>query len=297
MVVRVSAKSLQLRHINPRASKITGNGAVYSNGKSRGTGWFPPQHYNDVIMTTMASQITNLTVVYSTIYSDADQRKHQSSASLTFVWGNHRDWWIPHTKGQLRGKCFHLMTPSGSTVLRKVFPCHDVLSCLNQHSRRWSPRIFLKSELITNYTAATKLLKNGYPRLYNSFYHTVLFFYLHLINRLDGITLGAVSPIYRELEYTIHDDVIKWKHFSALLALCEGNSLVTHEFHLTKASDIFFDLSLDTWLRKSSRRRWLETPSRSLWCHCNALQFAFDWTFLLHADRMFPDSTATMTIT
>ena len=69
-------------------------------------------HYNDVIMTTMASQITTLTVVYSTVYSDADQRKHQSSASLAFVWGIHRDRWIPRTKGQSRGKCFHLMTSS-----------------------------------------------------------------------------------------------------------------------------------------------------------------------------------------
>ena len=47
-------------------------------------------HYTDVIMTTMASQITSLTVVYPTVYSDAYQRKHQSSASLTFVWGIHR---------------------------------------------------------------------------------------------------------------------------------------------------------------------------------------------------------------
>ena len=69
-------------------------------------------HYADVIMTTMASQITSLTVAYSTVYSDADQRKHQSSASLAFVWGIHRDRWIPRTKGQLRGKCFHLMTSS-----------------------------------------------------------------------------------------------------------------------------------------------------------------------------------------
>ena len=71
-------------------------------------------HYSDVIMTTMASEITSLTVVYSTVYSDADQRKHQSSASLAFVWGIHRDRWIPRTKGQLRGKCFHLMTSSWS---------------------------------------------------------------------------------------------------------------------------------------------------------------------------------------
>ena len=77
-------------------------------------------HYNDVIMTTMASKITSLTVVYSTIYSDADQRKHQSSALLAFVWGIHRDRWNPRTKGQLRGKCFHLMTSSWSDIFLTV---------------------------------------------------------------------------------------------------------------------------------------------------------------------------------
>ena len=38
-------------------------------------------HYGDIIMGAIASQITSLMVVYSTVYSDADQRKHQSSAS------------------------------------------------------------------------------------------------------------------------------------------------------------------------------------------------------------------------
>ena len=47
-------------------------------------------HYNDVIMGTTASQITSLTIVYSTVCSGADQRKHQSSASLAFVRGIHR---------------------------------------------------------------------------------------------------------------------------------------------------------------------------------------------------------------
>ena len=41
-------------------------------------------------MSMIASQITSLTIVYSTVYSGADQRKHQSSMSLAFVWGNHR---------------------------------------------------------------------------------------------------------------------------------------------------------------------------------------------------------------
>ena len=48
-------------------------------------------HYHDVTMTTTASQITSLMVVYPIVYSGADQRKHQSSASLAFVRGIHRD--------------------------------------------------------------------------------------------------------------------------------------------------------------------------------------------------------------
>ena len=47
-------------------------------------------HYCDVIMGAMASQITGLTIIYSTVYSGADQRKHESPASLAFVRGIHR---------------------------------------------------------------------------------------------------------------------------------------------------------------------------------------------------------------
>ena len=46
-------------------------------------------HYVEVIMGAISSQISSLTIVYSTVYSDADQRKHQSSASLAFVLGIH----------------------------------------------------------------------------------------------------------------------------------------------------------------------------------------------------------------
>ena len=56
-------------------------------------------HYSDGIMGTMASQITSLTTVHSTISSGPDQRKHQSSVSLAFVRGIHRIadamwWWV-----------------------------------------------------------------------------------------------------------------------------------------------------------------------------------------------------------
>ena len=46
-------------------------------------------------------------------------KKHQSSASLALVRGIHRDRWIPRTKGQLRGKCFHLMTSSCNATRSK----------------------------------------------------------------------------------------------------------------------------------------------------------------------------------
>ena len=63
-------------------------------------------------MGTMASQITSLTSVYSAVYSGADQRKHQSSASLAFVRGIHRG---------------PVNSPHKWPVTRKIFPFDDVI--------------------------------------------------------------------------------------------------------------------------------------------------------------------------
>ena len=63
-------------------------------------------------MGMMASQITSLTIVYLSIYSGADQRKHQSSASLAFVWGIHR---------------WPVNSPHKWPVTRKMFPFDDVI--------------------------------------------------------------------------------------------------------------------------------------------------------------------------
>ena len=60
----------------------------------------------------MPSQITSLMIVYSTVYSGADQRKHQSSASLGFVWGIHRG---------------PVNSPHKWPVTRKMFPFDDVI--------------------------------------------------------------------------------------------------------------------------------------------------------------------------
>ena len=70
----------------------------------------------------------------------------------------------------------------------------------------------------------------------------------------------------------LHDDVIKWKHFRVTGPLC-GNSPVTGEFlsqrPVTWSFDIFFDLRLNKRLSKQSWGWWFETPSCSIWRHCN----------------------------
>ena len=63
-------------------------------------------------MGTVAYQITSLSIVYSTVYSDADPRKHQSSASLAFVHEIHRGPVKSPHKWPITRKCFHLMTSS-----------------------------------------------------------------------------------------------------------------------------------------------------------------------------------------
>ena len=63
-------------------------------------------------MGAIASQITSLTIVYSIVYSDVDQRKHQSSASLAFVWGIHRG---------------PVNSPHQWPFTRKMFPFGDVI--------------------------------------------------------------------------------------------------------------------------------------------------------------------------
>ena len=69
-------------------------------------------HYSDIIMGSMASQITSITIIYSSVYSGADQRKHQSSTPLAFVLGIHRR---------------PVSSPHKGPVTRKMFPFDDVI--------------------------------------------------------------------------------------------------------------------------------------------------------------------------
>ena len=76
--------------------------------------WNPRQtmHYIDLIMSVMTSQITSLTIVYPTVYSGADQRKHQSSMPLAKVRGIHR---------------WPVNSPPKGAVTWKMFPFNDII--------------------------------------------------------------------------------------------------------------------------------------------------------------------------
>ena len=89
-------------HVKPSPSSQSSAGTIISLA----------YHHSDVIMSVMASQITSVRIVYSTIYSGTDQRKHQSSASLAFVRGIHR--WAVNS-------------PHKGPVTRKMFPFDDVI--------------------------------------------------------------------------------------------------------------------------------------------------------------------------
>ena len=76
-------------------------------------------HYNDVIMSSMASQFTGVSIVCSTVCSGADQRKHQSSVSLAFVRGIHR---------------WPVNSPHKGPVTRTMFPFDDVIVIMRPSS-------------------------------------------------------------------------------------------------------------------------------------------------------------------
>ena len=77
-----------------------------------GTGLIILEHYNDVIMSAMVSQITSRTIVYPSVYLGVDQNKHQSSASLVFVKGIHH---------------WPVNSPHKGPVTRKMLPFDDII--------------------------------------------------------------------------------------------------------------------------------------------------------------------------
>ena len=88
---------------------------------------------------------------------------------------------------------------------------------------------------------------------------------------------GAVAPLVAKSSVAIAS---LWRYqmetFSALLAICVGNSPVTRELPtqrpVTRSFDVFFDMHLNKQLNKQSQDWWFETQSCSLWRHGKDIQ-------------------------
>ena len=131
--------SLHMRHkYKPRRDYVSRNIFSSKGQRSRSHGSFDvcavwgfavsglcdlfASHYTDVTMSLMASQMTSLGIVYSTVHLGADQRKHQSTASLTFVWRIHRG---------------PVNSPHKRPVTRKMFPFDDVIMIMWQNATHY----------------------------------------------------------------------------------------------------------------------------------------------------------------
>ena len=118
-------------------------------------------------------------------------------------------------------------------------------------------------------------------------YHLICFFTQDILSYL---TLSLHKPGYKEVSNMtredaeqhlreskyrdpVHDDVTKRKPLPHYWLLVRENSPLTGEFPsqgpATRSFDVFFDMCLNKLLDKQSRRRWFETPSRSLWRYFN----------------------------
>ena len=127
---------------------------------------------------------------------------------------------------------------------------------------------------------------------------------LHIYIRFSGFAMcpdeaNNANEITKKLDtdWVVHDDVIKWKLFRVtgpLLGEPTGHRwILTGGFPsqrpVTRNFDVFFDLHLNKLLSKQSRRRWYETPSRSLCIASqigeNPVQFRYPQSIFLLANH------------
>ena len=103
-------------------------------------------HSNDVIMGAITSQITSLTIVYSTVHPDTDQRKHQSSTSLAFVREIHRG---------------PVNSPHKWPVTRKMFSFHDVIMFRSYNIPKYSWKLILDGTLPKQWIINMKMFSSN----------------------------------------------------------------------------------------------------------------------------------------
>ena len=141
-------------------------------------------HYNNVLMSPMATQITSLTIVYSTVYSDEDQRKHQSSASLAFVRGIHR---------------WPVNSPHKGPVTRKMFPFDDVIMCAKL-SKRVVQYCYVFQRLVKR--AFSLVLVLEYRQIQADSLHSAWWIFLP-VSAIQDMLIGPEMPLCVRIMYII----------------------------------------------------------------------------------------------
>ena len=142
---------------------------------------------------------------------------------------------------------------------KKHFKCRKRFRWSFCKNGTWSAKNICRS-LIVNKTSNS-----------HAWHYMLVALNLSVLGHLQALVWPSSGPVY-ERGFFHHDDVIEWSHFPRYSPLW-GNPLVTDGFPsqrpLSQSFRIFFDLRLNKQLSKQSRRRWFETPSRSLWRHCS----------------------------
>ena len=195
-------------------------------------------HYNDVIMSAMASQVTGVSSVCSSVCSGADQGKHQSSASLALFEGN--------------------------PLVTDGFPSQRASNAENV-SIWWRHHITTTTgcrtiiDFFTTYFSKTRFETVVYTRLVSFGNQKCLY------NKKFG--WSKLHSTYIHGSYALPRCRHRMETVSALLVLCAGNPPVIGEFPsqrpVTWSFDVFFDLRFNKLLIKSILR-WFETPLRWL---------------------------------
>ena len=141
-------------------------------------------------MGAIASQITSLTIVYPTVYSGADQSKHQSSASLAFVRRIHRG---------------PVNFPHKGPVTRKMFPFDDVIMISAIRSMFWVPWYFSSDSHAT------------LPKLFTSQTNDRLDIFCREIRQKYPDRIVTRLPSLKSFQWTVlngwHSTMAQWKYF------------------------------------------------------------------------------------
>ena len=161
--------SLRAFHNNVILSCMYGIFSLFSSIRNSLT----PVHYTDVIIDAMAFEITSHTIVYSNVYSGADQREHQSSASLAFLQGIHRwpvnspqqrdsnaenvfIWWRHHVSS-----CDPVIDASNLLLPPFVSSCSVCVVCLWYRWIRWRLIIEVPRNMRRPHQLFGKVIRNS----------------------------------------------------------------------------------------------------------------------------------------